>query len=302
MPARLRALAASPHSASPALAARASAVFALALAACTAATAPAGRRYETWSSTGERPPRPVVSLAPEAELPAGARPWAGVVSHHLLAGDLIDGWFARLAARRGVRTFYVLSPSHWDLSAFEFSPTDGYWALGDGFVASDARAAFELAGRLGASMDPTAFDREHGVSTLMPYIARHFPGARVVALCYRGEPPVNVPMAQRLAAALAPAFGEAGRRKDFLLVSSDFAHHGDLAGTLAKDARTRRFFDGPGLSTWDLAGCDNRPGIYALAALGGAGLRSSVLYHSNSFELSGRDPDDITSYFFAYFY
>ena len=149
--------------------------------------------------------------------------------------------------------------------------------------------------------DHDAFAYEHGISTLVPYIERHFPEAELVAICYRGEPPVSLPMADRLADALAPWFRGTAGEENFLLISADFAHHGTVEGTMLKDKRTRRFFDNPGMGTWDLAGCDNRPGIYAVASLGGTSQRSVVLYHSDSYRLSGQAEDDITSYFFAWF-
>lgn len=270
---------------------------ALALAGCPREA----RRYSTWASLGERPvetePLPVESLPP-----AGARPWAGTVSHHLLADAQIDRWFSELAARRRVEVFYVLSPSHWGLSTQVYSLTDGSWRVPGGLVQSDRGRARALAARLGVELEPRVFDPEHGVSTLAPYIARHFPGARIVAIAYRGSPPLDQPMAERLARALAPAFSGEGRGGNFLLVSTDFSHHGDPRQTAARDARSRAFFDAPSLSTWILAGCDNRPGIYVLARLLGSKPRASVLYHCDSFALSGRGREDITSYFFSYFW
>lgn len=85
-------------------------------------------------------------------------------------------------------------------------------------------------------------------------------------------------------------------------MSADFAHHGDAAGTAVKDERSRRFFDAPSLDTWIFAGCDNRPAIYVLAYLAGPATVSSVLYHADSLGLSGLGRDDITTYFFTYFW
>jgi MEMO1 family protein len=282
------------------------AAVALAAAASWAALTgcrPAPREYSTWASLGEEPAKAALP-EPEALPPQGAVPWAGTVSHHLLADGLIDRWFAELASRRKVETFYVLTPSHWNLVPMGCAVTDGRWRVAGGFVESDRAKAAALARTLGAArgeaLEPAVFDGEHGASTLMPYIARHFPRARVVAVAYRGEPPLDQPMAESLARALAPAFSNNGKAHSFLLVSADFAHHGDREGTAVKDARTRRFFEAPSTGTWISAGCDNRPGIYAIARLAGSGARAAVLFHSDSLALSGRDPGDITSYFFSF--
>ena len=259
------------------------------------------RLYSTWSSLGEEPgrTRPVAVGAPP---PLDARPWAGTVSHHLLAAAQIDRWFAELAARRGVKRFYILSPSHWGLSTQEYSITDGSWRVKGGIVQSDRAAARELARTLGVKLEPSVFDPEHGVATLMPYVSKYFPGARIVAVAYRGEPPLNQPMAMRLCEALAPAFTREGRDGNFLLVSTDFSHHGDRVSTQARDERSNAFFVATSPSTWILVGCDNRPGIYVLAMLLEPTTRSTVLYHCNSWDLSDQDEDNITSYFFSYFW
>lgn len=270
---------------------------ALFLSACLAAP----RTYSTWASLGEKVPvtRPVEV---EALPPAGARPWAGTVSHHLLAAREIDRWFAELASRRDVEVFYILSPSHWGLSTQDYSLTDGSWLLPGGRVDSDRARAKTLARRLGLPLEPRVFDPEHGVSTLIPFIARYFPSAKVVAVAYRGEPPLDQPMAERLALALAPAFEEEGRESNFLLISTDFSHHGDQARTEARDEVSRRFLSAPSRQDWILAGCDNRPGAYVLGRLLDGKARSAILFHCDSFALSGQAADDITSYFFTYFW
>jgi MEMO1 family protein len=284
---------------------RASAALGAALGAALAGSAAlAGcgdppREYSTWESLGERPAR-IALPEPEALPPPGAAPWAGTVSHHLLADGLIDRWFSELASRRNVETFYVLTPSHWDLARVGCAVTDGRWRVAGGWVESDRAKAASLARELGRPLEPAVFDGEHGASTLMPYIARRFPRAKVVAVAYRGEPPLDQPMAESLARALAPAFSKEGKSRNFLIVSADFAHHGDSAGTEFKDARTRRFFEAPSMDTWIFAGCDNRPGIYAVARLADSLARAAVLFHSDSLALSGRDPGDITSYFFSF--
>jgi MEMO1 family protein len=259
------------------------------------------RTYSTWASLGERP-RATKFIPIESLPPDDARPWGGTVSHHFLANAQIDRWFSELAARRGVELFYILSPSHWGLSTQDYSITDGSWRVPGGLVASNRHRARALAAELGVALEPTVFDPEHGVSALVPYIAKYFPGARVVAVAYRGEPPLDQPMAKRLALALAPAFAGSAQDRNFLLVSADFSHHGDIAATMAKDGRSRGFFESPSDATWILAGCDNRPGIYALASLLGPKTRSAVLYHCDSFALTGQGEDDITSYFFSYFW
>jgi hypothetical protein len=133
----------------------------------------------------------------------------------------------------------------------------------------------------------------------MPWIHRYFPEAKVVAVIYPGEPPVDMPKAEKLRDAVLSQF-EKDRDQDFLLVSTDFSHHGTEAQTVEKDRRSIEFWKNPGPASWILAGCDNRPGIFVLSSALGPQSRPTVFWHTDSFRLSHQDPTDITSYFFTW--
>lgn len=259
------------------------------------------RLYSTWDSLGQNPGKTNQTVV-EALPPIRARPWGGTVSHHLLANTQIDRWFAELSSRRTVSCFYILSPSHWGLSTQMYSITDGSWRIKGELVESDRPRARALAKTLDVKLEPSVFDPEHGISTLIPYIAKYFPKAKVVAIAYRGEPPLDQPMAERLFTNLQPAFSDKESGNNFLLISTDFSHHGDIVSTETKDERSREFFTKPSLSTWIVVGCDNRPGIYILSRFLDSTSKSTVLFNCNSFQLTGQDSDDITSYFFTYFW
>jgi AmmeMemoRadiSam system protein B len=262
------------------------------------------RPYSTWESAGEKPePAPVP--APEAGLPSNSFPIGGTVSHHLLAYSFIDGYFRALAAARDVRVFIILSPLHFNRGYERISITDRSWKTASGIVESDAGLAGSLARKLGVSLDPMAFEGEHGVSTLIPFIARYFPKARVVAIAYEGEPPVDVAAADVLANLILPLFAGRGVEKYFLLVSADFSHHGNRTATEKKDALSLRFFERPDRSSWVVVSCDNGPGMYVLGTLAQErGCGAAVLHHATSLEIAPAlaDPANITSYFFSFIY
>ena len=261
-----------------------------------------GQLIKTWDTLGEEIP-PVIYEPPlEALPPAKAKLWAGTVSHHLLADKQIDSWFSEIAKHRKVETFFIICPSHYGLSAQEWSLDNCRWETKNGIVYTDEKKEREIAAALGVTYEPQVFPDEHGVNTLIPYISRYFPKAKVCVIAVHGEPPLNQKNAQVLADSLAPYFSEQGRRKNFLLISTDFAHHGNLEGTEFKDTRSREFFKNPSDSTWIFCGCDNRPGIYVISRFLTPDTKNAVLYHTNSFELSGLDGNDITSYFFSLFY
>ncbi len=266
--------------------------------------------FPTWISQGLT--EPSVATVNECQaLPKDAFPLAGTVSHHLLAGRYIDGWFKALAKARKVKTFFIISPSHYGLSTQEWSLCECNWDAGEyGLVHTDAKTERELCKSLGVEYDKNAFRIEHGFSTLMPYIAKYFPGAKVCAMAVEGEPPLRQAQAQKLTDALLPYFTREKCRENFLIISSDFSHHGNAEETKKKDGYSSKFFESPSAKGWFFCVCDNRQGMYALSNIfckeagenSGGQKKCSVLYHTNSFELSGEGGDDITSYFFTFLY
>ena len=257
--------------------------------------------YHTWHSLKEREYGEAVHPPPEEIPPPGFFPWAGIVSHHLLAHDYLDSWFSRLAEMRQVRCFYILCPSHWGLSTQPYSLTAGSWVSGFGRVDSSMNNVRKLAKSLKVNMDPGVFDVEHGASTLMPYIKKYFPEALVVVIACESEASVNVPKSIRLADALESFFDKKGKQENFLLISTDFSHHGNLELTEKRDGNSLRYLKKQGTVSWYMVSCDNAPGIFVLDRLGKNNTESFILYHTNSWEISNEWEHDITSYFFAYF-
>jgi len=257
--------------------------------------------YHTWQSLYEMDYGAPVAPPPDEIPPRGFFPWAGIASHHLLTHEYLDSWFSLLAEMRKPQCFYILSPAHYGVSLEPYSLTIGSWETGFGQVESDRAKVYRLAELLGVALDPRAFQVEHGVSTFMPYIKKYFPDAKVAALALEGEPPVNIPVSRRLADALESEFDEKGKQENFLLISTDFSHHGNIEETARRDNYSQRYIKNSGEFSWNMVGCDNRPAMFVLDRLGKNNLESYILYHTNSWEISNQWDDDITSYFFVYF-
>ena len=230
------------------------------------------------------------------------RPWGGIVSHHQLVGEHIDEFFAHIKAERDVETFFIICPSHYGLSVQDWSVADCSWRIGqDAYVHTDMDKARAVTESLNVPFDPQVFPIEHGASTLMPYIKKYFPAAKVVVVAVRGEPPLNTLYNQKLADSILPFLSPEDRDKNFLLISSDFSHHGNVEKTREKDERSEIFLREADPKKWVFCSCDNRPGMYMLSRLMTERTESKILCHTNSYEFSGEGEDDITSYFFVLF-
>lgn len=235
-------------------------------------------------------------------LPDNAVPWGGVVSHHALTGKLIDEFFARLSTKRTVDTFILLSPDHFKVSREYVSITDGSWNTPFGLVESDTALTQKLAADFGVTYNHKPFYDEHGVATLIPFIKKYFPNAKVAAVVYEVFNHYSGVTVKKYAECIKKNFQtESGA---FLLISSDFTHGADLKTTLAQEARTARFFSAPASVSWQNVTCDNMPAIYVFSQIAAPRTRVTTLYKTNCFFLAPAEaaPNDITSYFFSYFW
>ncbi|WP_252722549.1 AmmeMemoRadiSam system protein B [Treponema phagedenis] len=261
--------------------------------------------FSTWESIKMDVPN-ILPCKQEDQLPEGAAPWGGTVSHHLLTGKLIDDWFIELVKRRKIDIFYILSPSHHGISLYNYALTMGSWGTNGGLVETFIPDAKALAKKLDVPFDDQVFTIEHGVFTLMPYIKKYFPNAKVVAIANLCDY-INIYTVQKLADAFMPFFDvnkSTEKENKFLLVSTDFSHHHNLEKTLSNDAKSRKFLKERDPARWELVACDNRPACYILSRLFTENTRCTIQYHTNALYLEPKevDPEDITSYFFTFFW
>lgn len=257
--------------------------------------------FPTDLELGKRVPK-IEAIKKWDSLPENAVPWGGVVSHHALTGKLIDEFFSGLSKKRKVDTFILLSPGHFKLSKTYVSVTGGSWKTPFGFVESNTELTENLAASFGVSYDDAAFYGEHGVSTLMPFIKKYFPKTKVAAVLYEVLEHYSGVTVKKYADGIYRNFqAESG---NFLLISSDFTHGTDLKTALAQDENTALFFSAPTTASWQKVTCDNMPAIYAFSNLASPKTKVTNLYRTNCLYLAPNDadPNDITSYFFSYFW
>ncbi|MCL2264831.1 MAG: AmmeMemoRadiSam system protein B [Treponema sp.] len=258
------------------------------------------RVFPTWLSLKEfNYGEPVHPLSDEI-IPDDFYPWAGTVSHHILAHEYIDAWFFCLSRMRNPQRFYLISPDHYRLSLERYSLTTGAWDSGFGLAESDINKVMEITESLNVDLDESVFEIEHGISALMPYIKKYFPDAKIAAVVVSGDSRVNTYIAGFLAEVLEKEFDTGGKKENFLIISSDFSHNGNPDETFVNDSISERYLKNPAEESWNIVRCDNRAGIYILDRLGKKSMESRILYHTDSHKISGYG-NDITSYFFTFF-
>lgn len=227
--------------------------------------------------------------------------FGGTVSHHSLADEYIDEFFNEIRKNRDVKTFFIICPSHYGLSTFDYSISDFIFKTEHVTVKSNSKIVKSIAKKLDVGYDDQVFYVEHGILALIPFIHKYFPEADVVAIAIEGEPPVNMEYVKKLFQVIEPYFSDDKLEDNFLVISSDFCHHKNIEETAKVDERSKIFFDDIKTENWFFAGCDNRPGIYCLANFFDESTKLEYLYHTTSYEICHLEPEDVTSYYFSLF-
>ena len=156
---------------------------------------------------------------------------AGVVPHHLLAGELIASFF-KTAGETGERydTVILLGPNHKGEGA-DVSTTGCSWKTEFGTVECDEDAVSEImtCKTLGARINDDILQNDHAVSSLVPYIKYYLPDVKVVAVLLTRR--VTLEQSKDISLLL----GSIAKNKKCLVVGSvDFSH-----GLPAKEAKIR---------------------------------------------------------------
>jgi len=143
-------------------------------------------------------------------------PIAGVVNHHTAAMDLQAKFFKTLkSVRSNIKTFIILSPDH-----FQRGPGISAQRLPYSTPSGLVTCNFKLA-TVSSVWDGTAsraFEKEHGVGALAPFIAREYPGAAVMPFFLRADAPRDQLIA------LGDELARLSTTSTFILVSSDMSH------------------------------------------------------------------------------
>lgn len=185
-------------------------------------------------------PEPELFLAALARKPSPAIDWhvTGLtVPHHLLAADLIADAFSRLRRQHYDRVI-ILCPDHFHRSATPFAVPVRDFQTVLGPVSLDKSATDQLLASplVGAS---NLFSHEHGIQALTPFLAHHFPKARLVAVAIRAS--ASPKQWETLAKALTPLLDA----HTLLVQSTDFSHYLTPAKAAGMDQQTLRLMADP---------------------------------------------------------
>lgn len=192
-------------------------------------------------------------------------PVAGVVNHHILAADLQSKFFKTLkSARPDIKTIIVISPDHFKAGQ-SISTHELAYSTSAGLVESDQTKIKSLiADGVWDATESRAFEKEHGVGALAPYVAREFPGVKIVPIFIRA----NTPHSKLLT--LIDAIKKIQDEHTFIVISSDMSHTLPLEQAQAHDVQTEKWLeqmDPAVLEGAADANTDSGPGLFVLSTL-----------------------------------
>ncbi len=224
-----------------------------------------------------------------------------IVPHHLLAGPQLYGFFRALAgSTHGVNRIIVIGPDHYREETPHVIMSDLPWITPFGNVGCDITGTLSLMrGMRDAMIINSIHIREHSISSVMPFIAKFFPGVAVITIIVK--PYLSEAQAENLGDDLARFSDDT-----LVILSTDFVHYKMKSETENIDRMNEKIIRSQfcNADRSEIRKIDNdcRRGILALFRFNArvkACAYEKVMY-ANSHTITGID-DAGTSYFFFAF-
>lgn len=222
---------------------------------------------------------------------------AGIIPHHLLAGDLIANFFANLEGK-DYDLVALIGPNHFGSGQALAISSNYVWKTPYGELEADIDA-IELMTQSGLlELDNEALVGEHSIASAASYIKKTFPRAKLLPIILRDS------YSEQEANDLANYLNKFNKRRNILvLASADFSHYKTSQEAQLDDAYSLEV-----LRNMDLAY------VYNMAVDSPAAIYTVLLYsqlndaqfklqkNTNSALLVNReDIDSTTSYVTGYF-
>lgn len=218
-----------------------------------------------------------------------------IVSHHLLAKDLINQ--AMEFTTQDHLTVVLIGPNHFDLGSEEIQISINDWQTKFGRLNSQKHLTYQLAEHQLAAVNPQNFNTEHSVCSLVSFIRKQFPQAQLVPLILKST--TSLVQSQVLGQFLAQNCADC-----LLIASLDFSHEVPLSQSKINDQKSQEILENLAEDQLNQVTCDSLPVLQVLFAyLQEKNIKQGkIINQSNSYQISGQNPESVTSYLtFIYF-
>lgn len=231
------------------------------------------------------------------------KPRSGTVSHHLLVAPLINSWFKELIRQnKDIKNFFILSPKHTDLGIGNICFSSLDWKISDKkVVKTNKKYIRKILKKFKIKEEQYAFHKEHGISTLIPFINYYYPEAKVIPIVM-DEFNKQIGICKKLSEVISEIMIK--DESTFLLISVDFSHRADLAKTKKRDLFSKDALNSLNPEKVNEIYSDNNVSLFTLFfTCKDLGLNENhILCDIDSQTYTKKDLPDITSYFFTFQY
>ena len=225
---------------------------------------------------------------------------SGVVPHHLLAEEIIEDFFQHISSQKKIDTIILLSPDHFHSGTFNdvnaFITLD--WESGSkkeefDNIKIDSLLGKRLADENKMVLNSSAIIYDHGITNLIPYIKKYFPGTRFLPILI----PIDITKEQM--EHLVKTIDKETPAQTIIIASVDFSHYLPPRAAGFHDKKSIRVLLNFEEDNFDNIEVDCWQALYAARLF--AKLRNKtafhIIAHKNSVDFSKLYSEITTSYF-----
>lgn len=220
---------------------------------------------------------------------------SGIVTHHLLAIDLMNEFFTCLSRNVKPKRIVLIGPDHYGQSRERIAVSLLPWKTPFGVLYPDPKITSTVKKSLGLGDDSEAFSGEHSIGVLVPFIRYYFPASKIVPIIVQRNVGTNKMI--RLKLILRHLLDDPNT---LILLSMDFSHNHTSDEADRRDELARGVIEKLDYEQTDKLDVDCHPGLKVLLEVlkERQGIQPRVLNHSNSAKLAGqKNLKNVTSYF-----
>ncbi len=223
--------------------------------------------------------------------------FAGIISHHFLARDMIARFFSGIDSKY-VKRIVIVGPDHFSkLQKGNYKAVTTFmpWNTPYGFLSSDKTFNGDKVSTNAIPVIDEIFLNEHSIYTLVPFIKYYFPDSKIFPLVLSSSSDYN----------FYYNLGKNFYDKDTLLIiSSDFSHNVTVQEAATNDTQSIEALSHTSLDTIGKIECDCKPCMaFLYGFLSNVDSNFELVDNKNSSFYSSDELNinNVTSYVSAYY-
>jgi AmmeMemoRadiSam system protein B len=223
----------------------------------------------------------------------------GVVCHHLLAESIIKDFFDYLSEYSSPETIILLGPDHFDKSLFSGSDFIGPDLENEKFEDLDVNQHLinGLSLKSNIFFDSTVLIEDHAITTLIPYIQKHFPEAKIAPFLISSR--ANYQEVKEFSEKL----NYLAEKNSIVVASVDFSHYLSSLASEFHDLKSKRVLANFEEEKFQELEVDSWQSLYILRNFSQFKECEYIktIAHKESNDFLKNETDSVTSYFSAVF-